>query len=196
MDEKKLITEQLAYPASPVMKYIYRTPILLYRLGLGFIVGHLFMIMTTWGRKSGLPRRTAIEFHEFQGRKYVMVGWERSDWYQNLQANPLLTIQTAKGIEHVRARRLTSDDDLNAAWDAAEHSPFIQAAVKLTGANLTRESFLAQRDRFILLTFDPTDEPTPPPLEADLLWVNAFVASVLVGLWLARRRARCLSRSA
>ncbi len=34
------------------------------------------MITTTTGRKSGLPRRPAIEFHEFKGRKDVFSGWE------------------------------------------------------------------------------------------------------------------------
>jgi len=53
---------------------------------------------------------------------------------------------------------------------------------------------VAQQDRFIILTFDPTNEPTPPPLEADLRWV-LFVAfpivlSVLLQRWLNTRRRR------
>lgn len=180
MNTEQLITERLAYPSGRLMKYVYKSPILLYRVGLGFIVGRLFMVMTTTGRKSGLPRRTAIEFHEYNGRKYVMVGWSQSDWYRNIQVNPLMTIQTASGAESVRARRLTTNEDLNAAWDAAEHSPFIQLAMKLTGAKLTRAAFLAQKDRFILLTFDPTREQTPPPLPSDLRWVWAVVILLIV----------------
>jgi hypothetical protein len=79
---EKLLTESLAYPSGAPMKYVYKLPIVLYRLGLGALVGQLFMILTTTGRKSGLPRRTAIEFHQHKGRKYVMVGWKKSDWYQ------------------------------------------------------------------------------------------------------------------
>ncbi len=38
-------------------------------------MGRLFMVMTTLGRKSGKPRYTAIEFHEFKGHKYIFSGW-------------------------------------------------------------------------------------------------------------------------
>ena len=53
---------------------------------------------------------------------------------------------------------------------------------------------MAQKDRFIILTFDRTDEPTPSPLEADLRWVT-FVAlsialSVLFQWWIKARRHR------
>lgn len=191
-----LFTESLTYPAGGIMKRLYRTPILLYRMGLGGLVGRLFMIMTTTGRKSGLPRRTAIEFHEFNSRKYVLVGWTKSDWYQNLLANPLLTIQTASGVAPVRARRLTTDDELNEAWDFAERSRFMRALMKTAGGWITRESFLDQRDRFILLTFDPTVEPTPPPLEADLRWVLPAAVNVIgpifiqavIRRWVKRRQ--------
>ncbi len=192
----KLITEQLAYPAQSSMKYVYKTPILLYRMGLGKVVGRLFMIMTTTGRKSGLPRRTAIEFHQHAGRKYVMVGWRQSDWYQNILANPLVTIQTADGIEQVRARRLESDADYSEAWNVAVKSTPIRAIMKLMGISMTHDEFVAQKDRFILLTFDRTDEATPPPLEPDLKWVpsvvlnivGTFVVQAMIGRWIKRRR--------
>jgi deazaflavin-dependent oxidoreductase (nitroreductase family) len=175
----KLITERLAYPTQSSMKYIYKTPILLYRMGLGKLIGRLFMIMTTTGRKTGLPRRTAIEFHQHAGRKYVLVGWTQSDWYQNLMANPLMTIQTASGVESVRAHRVDSVEEREQAWKVAEHSPGVKMAMKLARTKLTREEFVAQKDRFVIVTFDPTDEPTPAPLEADLKWVPSVVLNIV-----------------
>jgi deazaflavin-dependent oxidoreductase (nitroreductase family) len=192
VETKKLLTENLPYPSGGVMQMVYRSPIWLYRLGLGPLVGRLFMILTTTGRKSGLPRRTAIEFHQHNGRKYVMVGWRGSDWYKNILANPLVTLQTAWGTEHARARRLTTIEDLEAAWEVAENSPIIRGVLKLTG--LSWESFVAHQDRFIILTFDPTDEPTPPSLEADLRWVLVVALSislnVLLQRWIRARRRR------
>jgi len=91
VETKQLLTENLPYPSGHVMQLVYRSPIWLYRLGLGPLVGRLFMILTTTGRKSGLQRRTAVEFHQHHGRKYVMVGWSGSDWYQNILANPFFT---------------------------------------------------------------------------------------------------------
>jgi len=195
---KALITEKLSYP-SGMMKNLYKSPILLYRLGLGRLVGRLFMILTTTGRRSGLPRRTAIEFHQHAGRKYVMAGWSQSDWYQNILADPLVTIQTAAGAESSRARRIISDEDFGAAWSVAETSPVLQGIIRLSGAKLTRESFIAQKDRFIILTFDPTDDPTPPPLEADLRWVLPAVFNtlipIMIQLWVYSRRRQRTARS-
>jgi deazaflavin-dependent oxidoreductase (nitroreductase family) len=174
----QLITERLAYPAQSPMKYVYKTPILLYRMGLGKLIGQLFMIMTTTGRKSGLPRRTAVEFHQHAGRKYVMVGWRQSDWYQNILTNPLLTIQTADGIEHVRARRLESDADYIETWNVAVKNTPIRVIMKLMGITMTRDKFVAQKNGFILLTFDHTDEATPPPMDADLTWVPLAILNI------------------
>jgi deazaflavin-dependent oxidoreductase (nitroreductase family) len=192
VEKKQLFTENLPYPSRRVMQMVYRSPIWLYRLGLGPLVGRGFMILTTTGRKSGLPRRTAVEFHQHHGRKYVVVGWTAADWYKNILANPLVTIQTAWGTERVRARRMITIEDLREAWEVVEHSPILQGVISLVG--LSWESFVAQQDRFIILTFDPTDEPTPPPLEADLRWVSfvalsSIVLSVLLQPWIRARRS-------
>ncbi len=110
MPEKAWV-ETIPYPKG-LLKLLFKTPILLYRLGLGVLVGRLFMVLTTVGRKSGQPRRTAIEFHEFEGKPTVMSGWgERTDWYRNLQANPLATVQTWRGAQSVRARRIDSEEE-------------------------------------------------------------------------------------
>jgi len=133
------------------------------------------MVMTTVGRKSRIPRRTAIEFHEFNGRKYVLSGWgTKTDWYRNIQANPHITIQTWRGAESVLARRITSEIELGEAFKFAMSNPTVRAVFKSAGFNLTLEQFLAQKERFTFVTFDPTDQPTPEPLKADLIWVWVF----------------------
>jgi deazaflavin-dependent oxidoreductase (nitroreductase family) len=167
----KTWVENLPYPKG-MMKWIYKTPILLYRLGLGFLVGRLFMVMTTIGRKSGQIRHTAIEFHEFKGRRYVFSGWgTRTDWFRNMAANPCITIQTWRGAEHVQARRITSDAELAAAFEFAMSNPMMRAVIQSIGFKLTLDEFLAQKERFTFVTFDPTDQPTPEPVKADLAWV-------------------------
>jgi hypothetical protein len=51
----KLITEMLPYPCATFMKYVYKLPIILYRLGPGTLVGQLFMVMTTpWRKKAAM----------------------------------------------------------------------------------------------------------------------------------------------
>lgn len=189
-----MTSQPFPYPDRSILKWSFRLPILLFRLGLGPIVGRLFMILSTTGRKSGLPRRHAIEFHAFAGRKYVFSAWgEKADWYRNLQADPRVTIQTADGVESMRARRITGDDDLAQAFRAFESNAILKNWVKTLGVQLTLDEFLAHRDQLFLVTFDPTEDPTPLPLPIDLKWVwlpvagLAAVAVVLLGRLGARR---------
>lgn len=178
------------YPEHPLHRALYRLPILEYRLGLGPLIGRFVMIMSTTGRKSGQVRRTAIEYHVCNGRTYVMSGYgSRPDWYRNMLADPRMTLQTASGVQRVRGRRVTAGAELNAAYDCLEHSPALRFIARLLGITLTREEFLARQDQFHLVTFDPTDEPTPPPLDADLRWVWFVALAGVCAGWFARRRA-------
>jgi deazaflavin-dependent oxidoreductase (nitroreductase family) len=128
LTKEAAVHRESAYPSRRAMQMVYRSPIWLYRLGWGPLVGRLFMILTTTGRKSGLPRRTAMEFHQHHGRKYVMVGWRAADWYKNILANPLVTVQTAWGTEHARARRITTLEELRGAWE-------VRNKARLSGAS-------------------------------------------------------------
>lgn len=176
--------ESLPYP-SGLTKWLLKSPILLYRLGLGFVVGRIFMVMTTLGRKSGQPRQTAIEFYEFRGRNYVFSAWgKKADWLQNIQANPLVTIQTWRGAQSVTARRLTTDAELAEAFEYAIANPSMRAVLKSVGFALTLEQFIAQKERLVFVTFDPTDQPTPEPIRIDLWWVWLAVIAVILSIFI------------
>lgn len=179
VSEKSWI-ERLPYPAG-LAKWLFKSPILLHRLGLGLITGRIFMVMTTLGRKSQEPRRTAIEFHEFKGRSYVFSAWgKQADWFQNIQAHPYITIQTWRGASSVRARILSTDAEMAEAFEYAMSNPIMRAILKSMGFALTLEQFIAQKARFTFVTFDPTDQPTPAPLKADLWWVWLGMVAVVV----------------
>jgi deazaflavin-dependent oxidoreductase (nitroreductase family) len=142
------------------------------------------MVMTTTGRKSGSPRHTAIEFHQHKGRKYVFSAWgNEADWYKNILADPSVTIQTTEGTEHVVARRVTRDDELTEAFELVERNPTMRRWVRLLGVQLTEDDFIAHKDSYHLLTFDPANEPTPPPLRVDLWWVWLLVLAALLAGW-------------
>lgn len=172
----------IAYPSSWLLKQAFKAPIPLWRMGLGFLVGKLFMVLTTTGRKSGQPRHTAVEFHKYKGRKYVYSGFgEKADWYKNILADPRVTIQTASGMEHVIARRITDEGELVEAFEFVAHNPTLKRWVQALGFRLNLDEFIAQKERFYLVTFDPTDEPTPSPLEADLKWIWLVIVLVHLG---------------
>jgi len=72
----------------------------LYALGFGPLVGRLILLLTTTGRKTGLPRVTALQYEEVDGT--FMLGSSRglrADWVRNLIADPRVEIR-------VRSRRL------------------------------------------------------------------------------------------
>lgn len=176
----------IPYPYKWWLKQAYKIPIWLYRLGLGFLVGRLFMILTTTGRKSGQPRHTALEFHVYKGRKYVYSGFgEKADWYKNILADPRVTIQVASGTEYAIARRITDEKELSEAFEYVTHNPTMRRWVQALGFRLDLDAFLAQKERFYLLTFDPMDATGPSPLKADLKWIW-LVAIVLLVLLVGR----------
>lgn len=172
---------RMPYPENPAQIFAYRSPLLLFRMGLGKLIGQLFMVLTTFGRKSGEPRRAVIEYHTWKGRKYVFSAWgEKSQWYRNILANPNVTIQTVQGTEHVRARRLTTTAELNDAFDMIENTEVLRKFIEtMTTVAIDRELFLRDRERFYVLTFEPTAAACPPPQEADLAWVPPLLLGLL-----------------
>ncbi len=181
------------YLHSPLGKLFFKMPILLWRLGLQPIVGQLFVLITETGRKSGLPRRTVTEYHVLNGKVWVPCALgEKAQWYRNLAANPHATIQTSRGTEHVLARRITDDDELLAIYrdmHRSYESTFWEYYLKTLGIQDTPEEFLAKKDRVYLVLFEPTPEPTPPPLKADLVWVWGYVLILLFELLWRRRES-------
>ena len=74
--------------------------------------------ITTYGRRSGEPRRIETWFYNVDGRIYLSGTPGRRDWYANLQANPGLVFhlkQSANADLPARARPVTDPDERRAA---------------------------------------------------------------------------------
>ena len=87
-----------AAPPRSVLRSASRAPRRLYRLHIGWILGHRFLLLTHRGRRSRRLYTTVIEVAHFDPstRESVMVsGWaDQADWYRNLQIAPALEIET------------------------------------------------------------------------------------------------------
>jgi deazaflavin-dependent oxidoreductase (nitroreductase family) len=72
----------------------------LYRLGLGWLLGHQFLLLTHAGRRSGRVYRTALKVLRYVPRtreSVVASAWGAgTDWYRNIRAHPALVVQTAR----------------------------------------------------------------------------------------------------
>lgn len=106
------------YPRTRWAKLLVKAPLIAWRLGLGPITGKLFLVLTTTGRKSGLPRHTMVEYHVLEASKYTPCAFgSKAQYYQNIVADPRVTIQSADGTEHALAVRVTDDDELIAVFE-------------------------------------------------------------------------------
>jgi len=95
----------------------FRLPIYLYRLDLGRLLGHRFLLLVHRGRKSGLLRETVLEvlLHDPAARESVVLSaWgKKSDWYRNVGATPALEIRTG-GHRYVPEQRFLAPEENHA----------------------------------------------------------------------------------
>jgi deazaflavin-dependent oxidoreductase (nitroreductase family) len=67
---------------------------LIYALGLGSLQGRFVLLLTTIGRKSGLPRVTPLQYEEVDGKYFVgSARGHKADWYRNILNNPNVRVQ-------------------------------------------------------------------------------------------------------
>lgn len=100
-------------PLTGIKRRLARAPIWLYGHRLGWMLTGHFIELNHVGRKTGLPRKAVVEVcrHDDGTGSYVICsGWgERSQWFQNLMANPNITIQVRNRRIPVTAHRLTAE---------------------------------------------------------------------------------------
>lgn len=103
-------------PSAPrgVRRALFRLPIQLYRLRLGWILGGRFMLLTHIGRRSGRPRQTVIEVvdHDRATRSYLVCSGfgAKADWYRNVVREPRVTVQVGRHRMEARAQPLSAEE--------------------------------------------------------------------------------------
>ena len=89
------------------------------RLGSRFLGGEELLLLTTRGRKSGLPRTAPLIFLR-DGDAFVVVaskgGWpEHPLWYENLVADPIVDVQVG-GVKEQRVARTATAEERARLW--------------------------------------------------------------------------------
>lgn len=68
--------------------------IALYRSRAAPVLGRVILLLTTKGRKSGLPRITPLQYETVDGCFYIGSGrGNKADWYRNLAICPEVEVQ-------------------------------------------------------------------------------------------------------
>jgi deazaflavin-dependent oxidoreductase (nitroreductase family) len=127
---------------------IFKLPIFLYRLHLGWLLGKRFMQITHVGRHSGKVRRTVLavlRFDEKSKEIYAVSAWKGSDWYYNIQASPALQIETGF-VHYVPLQRTLSPEEITTTFlqYRQKHPIFSRMICRIPGWkwDSTREEFL------------------------------------------------------
>jgi deazaflavin-dependent oxidoreductase (nitroreductase family) len=97
---------------------MFKLPLLLYRLHLGWLLGKRFMQITHVGRRSGKVRRTVLAVLRFDQRTreiYAVSAWKGSDWYYNIQNSPALQVETGL-VRYVPLQRTLSPEEIARAF--------------------------------------------------------------------------------
>jgi deazaflavin-dependent oxidoreductase (nitroreductase family) len=116
---------------------VFKLPLLLYRLRLGWLLGKRFMLLTHIGRHSGKVRRTILAVLRFDRQTkeiYAVSAWKGSDWYYNIQAAPALHVETGV-VRYVPVQRALTPEEITTAFLAYrnKHPIFSRMICRIPG---------------------------------------------------------------
>ena len=159
---EKQITRWLRSRPNRVLGFVLRLPSYLYRLRLGGLLGHRFLLLTHRGRKSGLTRRTPLEvlhYDPHSRESVVLSAWgKKADWYRNIESSPPLEVETGGERYPPVPRFLTTEDAYVVITEYAIRHPLAAMVLERAfGYPVTRSaaSRRAFADSVVLVAFRP-----------------------------------------
>jgi deazaflavin-dependent oxidoreductase (nitroreductase family) len=121
------------------------------------------LVLTTLGRKSGLPRSTPLQFEEVDGVYYVASArGKKADWYRNLLSNPQAEVRVKDKNFHTCAELITEPGEIADFLELRlkRHPGFMGIMLRLEGLQrkYTRTDLEKFAERLAIVTLDP-DNP-------------------------------------
>jgi deazaflavin-dependent oxidoreductase (nitroreductase family) len=104
---------RLPHP-SGLTRIVFRFPVLLYRLNLGWLFGDRALLLEHVGRKSGIVRKAVVEVvdHDIQKETYTIASaWgTQSNWYRNIGEHPSVNFVVGTSRFPAVAKKLSADE--------------------------------------------------------------------------------------
>ena len=101
-------------PPRGFSRLFFRFPVLIYKLGGGWLFGDRLLLLNHIGRVSGKQRQAVLEVahHDKKSNTFVVnIGFGKSsDWYKNLKKNPDVSIMVGNHTINVHAEDLSSKE--------------------------------------------------------------------------------------
>jgi deazaflavin-dependent oxidoreductase (nitroreductase family) len=140
---------------------IFKLPVLLYQLRLGWLLGKRFMQLTHVGRRSGKVRKTilaVLQFNETTKAVYAVSAWKGSDWYYNIQSASALQVEIAS-VRYVPKQRTLSPEEIATIFIEyrKRHPIFTRIICRIPGwnADSTYDEFLELARTLRGVVFEP-----------------------------------------
>ncbi len=194
------MTSTLTPEAEAILRQVFKRfnvfMLLLWRLGLGSFVnvwpevGGRVMVLTHTGRKSGLARRTPVNYALVDGTIYCVAGFGSvADWYRNILVHPVVEVWLPDSWWSGTARDVSGHPNRTALMrEVLIASGF---AARLFGLNphTLSDSELAQATaNYCLVEITRTEPRTGPGGPGDLQWIWPLATMILLPLVLSRRK--------
>ncbi|MCP4357016.1 MAG: nitroreductase family deazaflavin-dependent oxidoreductase [Chloroflexi bacterium] len=180
-----------------LFKYFNRFMLFMWRLGLGKWVnawperGGQIMVLCHTGRKSGLPRRTPVNYALINDDIYCTAGFGHiSDWYRNIKANPAVEVWLPDGWWAGTAEDVSdSADRLPLLRDVLIGSGFAAEMAGIYPQTMTDEALEVVTSDYRLLRIRRTAARTGSGGPGDLAWIWPVITMLLLpfALWRWRR---------
>jgi deazaflavin-dependent oxidoreductase (nitroreductase family) len=148
------------------------------------------MVITQRGRKTGLLRRTPVNYAIVDGELYCTAGYgRRSDWFRNLQANPQVQVWLPDGWWAGTAEEIIDPQlRLPLLRQVLIASGFAAYLAGINPHRLSDQELEAATRDYCLIHIRRTAPLTGPGGPGDLWWVWPTATFVLLGALLFRRR--------
>ena len=169
---------------------LLRAPLHLYKLGWGPALNWIpLLILTTRGRKSGLPRHVPVEYRRHGSKYYIVSGWGAdTDWCRNIQQDNRVTIQHGDHIADARAHQVDDPAEALRALYMFSRNSWIYEMLfaRMSSARAADLNTLAEVvEEFTVLRLEPTgDEPNLPAVDlySEQVRQVALMVVLVVGL--------------
>lgn len=195
MDSKQLDSKQ-EEELRQFFKGFNRFMLYMWRLGLGKWVnawperGGQIMVLSHIGRKSGLQRRTPVNYALIDGDLYCAAGFGRlSDWYRNIKVNPAVEVWLPEGWWNGEVEDVSeSADRLSLMRDVLIASGFAAEAAGIYPKTMGDDELAEATATYRLLRIRRTRARTGTGGPGDLAWVWPVATLLLLPLALRRRK--------
>lgn len=193
------LTPQTEQQLRQVFKYFNKFVVILWRLGIGPMMGAYpektgqFLVIVHKGRKTGKTRYTPVNFARVEDELYVTAGFgSEADWYKNITANPNIEVW----VDNERWGALAEDvsdhpDRLRLMREVLKGSGMVAPMMGVDPNTLSDVDLNAATEKYRLIHLRRCEPRTGDGGPGDLVWVWPYAASVLLVLalagWLRKR---------